>query len=551
MANFQNTIVALLLFGWTSTAAATDGESLASRVLILANRDDPDSLRIAGHYAAVRGVPAENLIALSLPHAESITWREFVVTLWQPLLDELIRQRWIDAIPMTACDAVGRRKFAPSGHRIAALVVCRGVPLKLEHDPALYEEALPLTRRGEFRTNAGAVDAELSLLAVPNYAINAFVPNPLFQNESPSRFELAQVVKVARLDGPTVEDALALVDQAQVAERTGLLGRSYVDLSDRDPAGNEWLEAVAVQLAELGFDPVVDRAPATLAAHARFDAPVLYFGWYAGSIDGPFMLPGFRFPPGAIGLHIHSYSAATLRSTTRGWTGALVARGVTATVGNVHEPYLQFTHRPNLLLRALARGATWVDAAYYSLQALSWQAVVIGDPLYRPFAVPLAEQLRNPGSLPPRLAAYAVLRRMHQIESAGHRAEALQLGRGALRDIPNLALAVEVARRLADEGKMGDAASTLEFATRLASIPADEWALAREAARLLEDCGRAGAALRVWRAVFSHGQMPADLRLAWMHEACQAARAGNDLAQERAWQREIDLLTAPEARRIP
>ena len=52
-------------------------------------------------------------------------------------------------------------------------------------------------------------------------------------------------------------------------------------------------------------------------------------------------------------------------------------------------------------MRALSRGQTLGEAAYYALPALSWQAVVIGDPLYRPFLVSLEDQERNAPALPP------------------------------------------------------------------------------------------------------------------------------------------------------
>ena len=146
-------------------------------------------------------MPRDNLIALPMSAAEAISWQEFVATVWTPLQDELVKRGWLDAIAMDLTDAIGRRKLSVYKHRIAALVVCRGVPLKINHDPALYAEVRPFTAHGEYRTNAGAVDAELSLLAQPNYPINAFVTNPLFQNEKPSVFERAQVVEVARLDG--------------------------------------------------------------------------------------------------------------------------------------------------------------------------------------------------------------------------------------------------------------------------------------------------------------------------------------------------------------
>ncbi len=529
--------------------AAAAPHPAAARVLILANSDDPDSLRIAQHYAEARGVPAANLVALKMPLAETIGWREFIAAIWQPLLDRLVPAGWVDAVPMNATDALGRRKYAPYAHRIAALVVCRGVPLRIAHAPDLYAEVIPLTRRGEFRTNAGAVDSELSLLALPNYAINAFVPNPLFNNERPTTFELGQVVKVGRLDGPTADEANALVDRALEAERTGLLGRAYVDIANRDDLGDPWLEAAAKQLADLGYDTAVDRDGATMPETARIDAPAFYFGWYAAGVGGPFLLPGFRFPPGAIALHIHSFSASTLRQTNGGWTGPFVARGVTATFGNVHEPYLQFTHQPHLFLRALARGATLAEAAYFSINALSWMGVLIGDPLYRPFAVPLEQQLEQAERLPPRLAGYAVLRKMRLLEAERRPADATALALAAQRQTPSLAVGVALARRLRDAGDSDGAGHALGFAPLLKKFDADEWALAREAAVLLEECGRAGRAVDVWRVILAAPGLSAGLRIAWLPQAAAAARAARAPEQSLAWQRELAELTAPAGKK--
>jgi uncharacterized protein (TIGR03790 family) len=533
-----------ILLCWAALARGADSD-LAARVVLLANSADPDSLRVAQHYAAARGVPAANIIALPMPLAETITWREFVATIWQPLEDELLRTKWIDAIPMALTDAVGRRKIDVHSHRLAALVVCRGVPLAIAHDPALYAESLPFTANTAFRTNAGAVDSELSLLAHPNYPINAFVPNPLFQNDHVSVFDREKVIEVARLDGPTVEDALALVDRALAAEKTGLLGRAYVDLGGIHPDGDRWLEAVVKQLESLGFDTDVERTPATFAASARMDAPVLYFGWYTGDLNGPFALPGFQFPPGAVAMHIHSYSARTLHSASAGWSGPLVARGATATVGNVFEPYLQLTHHPDLLLRALARGATLADAAYYALPALSWQAILIGDPLYRPFAVPFDQQWKNLAQLPPRLAGYAALRRMHQLDAANRHDEATAFAQLAQREAPSLAVGVALARRLQDAGDADSAVRALGFAPLLKSFPTDQWALAREAALLLETAGRPALAVEVWRNLFNDGAVPRELRVSWLPDAKKSALAARDVAQAEAWQKAFLELTAP------
>lgn len=381
---FVRLVLGMAAFTGSSCRGAED---LAARIILVVNSADPNSVRVARHYAEVRNVPLDNIVTLPMPVTETISWEEFVESMWNPLRAELVQRNWIDATPMDLTDHAGRKKYAVSGHRVAYLVVCRGVPLRIRHEPKLYKAAPPQTNNVIFRTNAGAVDGELSVLAHSNHEINGYLSNPLFGYDRIPRGAAGRVIKVTRLDGPTVEDALALVDQAMAAERTGLAGRAYVDIGGIHPDGDRWLENVAQQLADIKFESDVDRNSSTFSATDRFNAPVLYFGWYAATVNGPFALPGFRFPPGAVAMHIHSYSATTLRDAGTGWCGPFLARGVTATVGNVFEPYLQLTHRPDLLLRALTRGKNFGDAVYYAQRALSWQTIAVGDPLYRPFAV--------------------------------------------------------------------------------------------------------------------------------------------------------------------
>ncbi|HVU24745.1 MAG TPA: TIGR03790 family protein [Opitutus sp.] len=536
----------VLLLGALAVAPAGRADDPAARVVVLANRDDPESMRVAQHYVEARGVPAANIVALPMSRAETITWREFVSQIWEPLEAELVRGGWIDAIRMDLVDAVGRTKYAVSDCRISYLVVCRGVPLRIMHDPELYVANAPLTEKNSFRTNAGAVDSELSLLARPEYPVNAFVPNPLFNAEHPAELVSRQVVRVSRLDGPGIEATLALVDHAIAAERRGLLGRAYVDIKGQSPDGDGWLEAAAKQLGQLGFDTDVDRAGTTIPATARCDAPVLYFGWYAGRVNGPFDLPGFQFPPGAIALHIHSYSASTVRDAGTGWVGPFVARGVTATVGNVFEPYLQFTHHPDLLLRALARGATFGDAACYALPALSWEAIAIGDPLYRPFAVSFDEQWNNRAQLPPLLAGYAVLRKINLLDAAGKADEATELARKTQREAPSFAVGMELARRLQAAGKAKEAAAMIGFVPLLKNYPADRWGLTHDAALILAAGGRAKDAENTYKSLFHLDSLPRILRRAWLPDARAAAQQAGDYAQANVWQSELNDLLAAE-----
>ena len=526
----------LLAFGLLLCIGGGAAEAdLAARVVILANSRQPESVRFAGFYAEQRAVPAANIIVLPLPEAESITWREFIDQVWQPLQDELYRRGWIEGTTSRLLDPLGRRRYAPASHRISYLVTCRGVPLRIYNDPTLLEARPPKNIPPELNKNESAVDAELSLIAQGGYDIAALVPNPLFANDRPLTPAAALVVKVTRLDGPTWASARHLVTAALEAERTGLLGRYYVDLKGPHAEGDAWLQAAEQELRALGFDGDTESTGATLGVAARFDAPVLYFGWYAGNLNGPFTREGFAFPPGAVALHIHSYSAPTLQSDSAGWCGPLVARGVTATLGNVFEPYLQFTHRPNLLLHALAQGKNFGDAVYYALPALSWQAVAIGDPLYRPFLVPLDRQGASP---------YAALRRANLLDGAGRPAAAIALLKVAQREQPSLVLGLALAKRAA-ENDSATAATALGFAPLLKAVRPEDWPLLREAARLLAARGAPAAALQVYANLAGAPSPSPETRKELLTEAQHAAEAAGDLKHSLEFARQLSELTPP------
>jgi uncharacterized protein (TIGR03790 family) len=59
--------------------------------------------------------------------------------------------------------------------------------------------------------------------------------------------------------------------------------------------------------------------------------------------------------------------------------------GITATMGAVAEPYLFAFPRPEEFFSQLLEGASLVEAFYRTKRFNSWQLVLIGDPLYRPF----------------------------------------------------------------------------------------------------------------------------------------------------------------------
>jgi hypothetical protein len=372
------------------------------------------------------------------------------------------------------------------------------------------------------------------------------VPNPVNTTDEGAATEaLRNIIPVGRLDGPTLEDAKALVDNALIAERDGVAGRAYVDIGGPYKHGDAWLEACVPELVALGFETDLDKAKETLQATARFDAPAFYFGWYSGNMDGPFAEPGFRFRPGAVALHIHSFSAATLRSPTRGWTGPLVARGVTATFGNVGEPYLEFTHRPDLVLKAMMRGDPMGVAALRAIAGLSWKGVLVGDPLYRPFAVSAEKQWEKREALPPETATYACIRRMRLLAAAGQGAEALSAGMAGMRKNPSLPLALTLAAMQLSTGDETAARRTLGVFALLKSWRADDLALVREAARALQATGAAADGVKLLERILADAEISKELRLATLKQGAEMARAAMDFNRSGKWDAEYERLTAP------
>ena len=83
---------------------------------------------------------------------------------------------------------------------------------------------------------------------------------------------------------------------------------------------------------------------------------------------------------------IASFEAAALRDpNSLQWCPAMLRDGITATLGPVNEPYLFAFPEPRAFFAALYDGRCLVEAYFLTQRFTSWQMVLIGDPLYRPF----------------------------------------------------------------------------------------------------------------------------------------------------------------------
>jgi uncharacterized protein (TIGR03790 family) len=384
-----------LILLWLATAPLLVRAG-GDEVVVIYNTRLDGSKVVAEHYAQMRQVPEAQVYGFDLPITEEMTRAEFRDGLQFPLASRLL----VDNLWRFGSVTNAATNGQPSrvDHRVVEskiryAVLCWGVPLKIAADPNLREPAGE-NMRPEWHRNEASVDSELAWLPLVkmNVPLSGPLPNWVYGVTNPAVLHPTNgILLVARLDGPSVEIARGLVDKALAAERDGLWGRAYFDARGLDKTnsyylGDEWILNAGEICRQLGFETTVDKNPATFPADFPMSQIAIYCGWYDQNISGPFTLPKVEFMPGAFAYHLHSFSAATLRSTNQFWTGPLLAKGATCTMGCVNEPYLPCSPDVHAFLaRLIVGGFTFGEAAWAAQPVLSWQTTVVGDPLYRPF----------------------------------------------------------------------------------------------------------------------------------------------------------------------
>lgn len=365
--------------------AAAPAPLSPERVAIVYNSSVAESLELAKAYQKARGIPSGHLIGLELPDREEITRAEYEEKIRVPLRREFEQRTWWK---------IGRgdeKTTIAIESKIQVIVCMRGVPLKIARtgEPAKTEATPPpqVPANPMLLANEASVDSELSTLSWEGQPLQGPLTNAYYKaSKGFSEANIPYLFLVGRIDGPSYAICQRMIGDAIAAEQTGLWGRAYIDLAQFYPEGEAWIRACALQCADAGMPVVVNPWKEVFSKHYPMTDAAVYYGWYEWNVCGPFVKPGFQLRRGAVAVHLHSFSASTVRSEKDNWCGPLLARGAAVTLGNVYEPYLGLTHHFDELQKRLLEGYTWIEAAYASMPVVSWQGVVLGDPLYRPFA---------------------------------------------------------------------------------------------------------------------------------------------------------------------
>ena len=370
------------LFLLLSLNARAAEQPLAESTIVIYNNTAPESRELAKFYADKRRIAQDHLIGLDCPTEEEITREQYDATIAAPLRELFKRHHWWtvkespDKSPVVTASTI---------HFVAMI---KGIPLKI-HATSAYPGDQP--GAGPVRNrNQASVDSEMAVLAAYSRQISGVALNPYFRSFRPIA-ELANpgLLLVCRLDAPNAETVRRMIGDAIATEKNGLWGRAYVDAANKTVSagatGDEWLAEIVGQLHKVGVPVVYENTPALFPEAYPMTDCALYYGWYAGKVTGPFTHPDFHFMPGAIAVHIHSFSGSTLRDPNATWVGPLVTKGAAASLGNVYEPYLQLTSRLDTFNDRLLHGFTFAESAYMATPVLSWMTVMVGDPLYRPY----------------------------------------------------------------------------------------------------------------------------------------------------------------------
>ncbi len=355
----------------------------ASATIVVYNNVSPASVELAQYYAGKRGIPPAQVVGLNCSVAEEISREEYDRTIADPLRAIFTERDWWSVSDGISTSVYVRR------NKIRFVVLMHGMPLKIAPAPGYSgdsQQGQPeLTSKSE-----AAVDSELATLGYFSRKISGVLPNPFFR--SYTRFldtELAPLMIVCRLDGPSPAVVRRMINDSLAAERNGLWGFAYIDARGLPGGplieGDQWMMKASDRLRRAGIPLILDQHEPMYPPDYPMRNVALYFGWYSDQISGPLARPDFEFEPGAIAYHIHSFSAATVRNPSAQWAGPLLAHGAAATMGNVYEPYLSLTPNVEIFVDRLLNGFTFGEAAYMCSRALSWMTTFVGDPLYRPF----------------------------------------------------------------------------------------------------------------------------------------------------------------------
>lgn len=413
-------IIFLMIVQWVGSCLP--GYALEpDEIVVLANRNVAPSVELARYYMEKRGIPAGNLVQLWVTDHESCSREDYerkVLTPVRRFLEENNRRKHVRCLVITYGLPLKIASPPMSPKERAGIEALEGRKAALERQlnslksrdgevtEGVKSELEGIEKELSFLSKAdrgASLDSEIALVLKENYSLSGWIPNPFFAGNQGKYIkdmpDKGEVMMVSRLDGPSDGTVRRIIDESVETEKTGLKGAAYFDARWPRPREEEIekngggygfydrsIHLAAQRFRESGRMRVVVNDKPELFQPGECPDAALYCGWYS---LGRYV-DAFTWRPGSVGYHIASAECRTLKQAgSQIWCKRMLEKGVAATIGPVNEPYVQAFPVPEIFFGLLVDGY-WSLAECYALSQpfWSWQMVLIGDPLYRPFRQP-------------------------------------------------------------------------------------------------------------------------------------------------------------------
>jgi uncharacterized protein (TIGR03790 family) len=395
----------------------------ADNLLLIINDPSPASVQVGEYYAQKRKVASDHIVHINTVVSDTVARAEYLRAVEAPI------GTWLSSHGLQ--------------DRVLYLVLAKGVPLRI-------------AGTGGLEGTVASVDSELTLLYQKLLGIQVPVAgrvvNPYFLGQRPiaearsfTRFA-ADTYLVTRLDGFSVDDVRKLIDRSTAPSTEGSIVLDEKATSV-DRGGDSWLQEAADRLKQAGAG---DRTTLeTTRAIASVAGPVIgYYSWGSNDPANQRRHLDLQFVNGAIAGTFVSTDGRTFDEPPPDWkpsdpsgrgpgfggsfqslTGDLVRDGITGVSGHVAEPYLDATIRPQILFPAYLAGFNLAESFYLGMPFLSWQTIIVGDPLCRPFPHRIVpdEELHKGLDPETELPALFAERRLAILSRGGLNLEALKL----------------------------------------------------------------------------------------------------------------------------
>ena len=336
-----------------------------ANVLVVINESSPLSRAAGEYYCRKRAIPEQNVCTIKTSAGETVTRAVYETGIAGPVAHCLKSRGLVEAI--------------------LYIVTTAGVPLRVKGTVSMTGD------------NA-SVDSELTLLygilKGEKPPIAGPLNNPYYRRRDISfTHPLFPIYLVTRLAGYDLQEIRGIIDRALEARNTG---KVVIDLrATGSREGDEWLRTAAILL------------PRERVLFEETTAPVYgvkdvigYASWGSNDPARKKRKPGFTWLPGGIMTEFVSTNGRTFERPPVNWnistwkdtqlwfagapqtlTADYINEGATGASGHVDEPYLTLTPRPDILLPAYLAGRNLAESYWMSMPAVSWQNIVIGDPL--------------------------------------------------------------------------------------------------------------------------------------------------------------------------